>query len=254
MTICTGGCTGGGTPPCRAARQGREKIAGVIPPAHLARGLKLAPASGPGCHTLAYVIHCGWHRAPSPTPAIIHSGRILEPQPVQPTIERRARHTELPGRVRDIAASLDDETMGINEQRIVERIGPSDPAAASAGGFKAANGIFGYKVSLELRHGGEDMKDELAAGGARVDTFGKGAKMNAIVFKAFEEIGQVMHGAPKPVEFIDDERITGFEGVYCLAQSRALAHRAGNAMIGEYVLASCAFQGVELHIEALIRG
>lgn len=140
------------------------------------------------------------------------------------------------------------------QEFVVQNIGPSDLAAAPAGGFKAANRILGYEVSLELRDGGEHMKDELATGSRRVDPLGQRAKMYAIVFKAPEQIGQVMHGTPQPVELIDNERITGFQGVHGLGQGRTLADRAGNAMIGEYLFASGAFQRVQLHIEALLRG
>ena len=135
---------------------------------------------------------------------------VHERQPGQSAGESGPWHSQVPGSVRDVAASLGDEPLGIKQKAVVQGIWATDPAAALAGCFQAADRVLCYKVSLELCHGGEDMENELPAGGRRVDPFGEGAKMDAVGLEAVQKVGQMMNGAPEPVELVDDKCVAGF--------------------------------------------
>ena len=94
------------------------------------------------------------------------------------------------------------------------------PAAAAAGpgGGQAGAGAVTDEVTLELGQRGEDVEDQLAAGGGGVDLLLQAAEPDPVVGQAGDGVDQVAQGAAEPVQLPDDQGVAGAELVQGLLE------------------------------------
>jgi hypothetical protein len=102
---------------------------------------------------------------------------------------------------------------------LVEGLGaaPAEGLAAEGDAARAELGeriarALGGGLALPLRDGGEDVQDEAAGGGARVDGVGDGEERKAGCEVSVDEIAEVSDGAREAVELGDDQAV-GAAGV-----------------------------------------
>ena len=62
-------------------------------------------------------------------------------------------------------------------------------------------------VALELAHGHEDRREELAGRGARVDLFFDADDLDALLFEMVDDREEVFGGAAEAREALDDEEV-----------------------------------------------
>jgi hypothetical protein len=87
--------------------------------------------------------------------------------------------------------------------------GPAAVAAAGPGGGQSRGRAFADEVAFELGQGGEDVEDELAAGGGGVDRLLEAPESDPAVGESGDGVDQVAQGAAEPVELRDDQGVTG---------------------------------------------
>jgi hypothetical protein len=92
---------------------------------------------------------------------------------------------------------------------------------ARAGG-QPGGGAFADEVAFELGQGGEDVEDELAAGGGGVDRFLEAAEPDAAVGQAGDGVDQVPQRAAEAVQFPDHEGVAGAQLVQELGEGGAV--------------------------------
>jgi hypothetical protein len=131
--------------------------------------------------------------------------------------------------------------------------GSATGAAAGSGGGQPGAGAFADEVAFELGQGGEDMEDELAAGGGGVDGLLEAAQSDAAVGQAGDGVDQVAEGAAEAVEFPDDQGVAGAQLVQELLEDRAVGAGAAGGL-GEDPVAAGALEGVDLEVGVLVGG
>jgi hypothetical protein len=121
------------------------------------------------------------------------------------------------------------------------------------GGVEPDPGPLADEVPLELGQGGEDVEDELAAAGRRVDALPEAAEPDTPVAEGSEGLDQVAERPAEAVELPDDDRVPPVgEG-----QGLPQAHPRGAGPVGgvgEDPLAAGLGQGVVLEVEFLVGG
>jgi len=73
------------------------------------------------------------------------------------------------------------------------------------------NSILADKIALEFGDSGENVEYEFAAGCRGVDALAHGIKMNAFIVEACQQVREEKNRAAQPVEFENNEHITGFK-------------------------------------------
>jgi hypothetical protein len=96
-------------------------------------------------------------------------------------------------------------------------------AAAGSGGGQPGVGPFADEVAFELGQGGEDMEDELAAGGGGVDRLLEAAEPDPAVGQAGDGVDQMAQRPAQAVELPDDQGIAGAQLVEQLGEGRRSA-------------------------------
>src|SRR5215831_2249568 len=86
-----------------------------------------------------------------------------------------------------------------------------------------------------------------------VDSFRKGTEFHATFAQVVEHGYQVAQAAASPVEFPDDEGVTGPKFFQAIAQDRAVA-TGSRALLGKDVIAFRLLQGVHLKRRVLVFG
>jgi hypothetical protein len=131
--------------------------------------------------------------------------------------------------------------------------GSATGAAAGPSRGQPGAGAFADEVAFELGQGGEDMEDELAAGGGGVDGLLEAAQSDAAVGQAGDGVDQVAEGAAEAVEFPDDQGVAGAQLVQELLEDRAVGAGAAGGL-GEHPIATGRGQSVDLEVGLLVGG
>lgn len=108
------------------------------------------------------------------------SGHRLGADAGQGPVERGAVYRQRPGYSRGALAGL-DELAGVLHLARRQGVLAPELGATLLGRGQAGAGALHHQGTLKLRHGPEEVKDELAAGGGGVDGLGKRAKATAPV-------------------------------------------------------------------------
>ena len=125
----------------------------------------------------------------------------------QMPVERRRRNLQ-PGRHlvhgdRRIA----QERLGHRQVGGGQGRGAAALAAAIARGLQAGAGSLADHGSLELGKRPENVKDQFAAGGRRVDRFRQGAESDALILKGGNRLDELRQGARQAVELPDNQAV-----------------------------------------------
>jgi hypothetical protein len=104
-----------------------------------------------------------------------------------------------------------------------------------------------------VRRGGEDVENELAAGGGGVDRLLKATEPDPAVGEAGDGVDQVPERAPEAVEFPDDQGVAGPELVQELGEGGAVGAGAAGGL-GEHPIAAGPLKGVDLEVWLLVGG
>jgi hypothetical protein len=126
-------------------------------------------------------------------------------------------------------------------------------AAAGPGGGQPGAGAFADEVAFELGQGGEDVEDELAAGGGGVDRLLETAESDPTLGEAGDGVDQLPQGAAEAVEFPDDQGVAGAELVQELLEGGPVGAGAAGGL-GEHPKAPSRGEGVDLEVRLLIGG
>jgi hypothetical protein len=126
-------------------------------------------------------------------------------------------------------------------------------AAAGSGGGQPGAGAFADEVAFELGQGGEDVEDELAAGGGGVDRLLQAAEPDAALGQAGDGVDQVAQGAAEAVELPNDQGVTRAQLVQELLEDGAVGAGAAGGL-GEHPVAAGRLQGVDLELGLLVGG
>jgi hypothetical protein len=106
-------------------------------------------------------------------------------------------------------------------------------AAPGPGSGQAGGGAFADEVALELGQGGEDVEDELAAGGGGVDRLLQAAEPDATLSQVGDGVDQVPERSAEAVELPDDQGVAGAQLVQDLGEDRSVAAGAAGGL-GEH--------------------
>ena len=82
-------------------------------------------------------------------------------------------------------------------------------AATGPGRGQPGAGAFADQVAFELGQSGKDVEDELATRGGGVDRLLQTPEPDAPLGQAGDGIDQMAQGAAEPVQFPDDQGVTG---------------------------------------------
>jgi hypothetical protein len=122
-------------------------------------------------------------------------------------------------------------------------------AAAGPGGGQPGGGAFADEVAFELGQGGEDVEDELAAGGSGVDRLLQAPEPDPALSQAGDGVDQVPQRPAQPVQLPHHEGVAGPE----LVQEGAIGADAAGGL-GEHPIAAGALEGVDLELGLLVGG
>jgi glycine/D-amino acid oxidase-like deaminating enzyme len=114
---------------------------------------------------------------------------------------------------------------------------PAAVAAPGPGGGQPSGCAFADEVAFEVGQGGEDVEDELAAGGGGVDRLLEAAEPDPAISQPSDRVDQVAQGAAEAVEFPDDQGVAGPELVQELLENRAVGAGAAGGL-GEHPVAA----------------
>ena len=114
--------------------------------------------------------------------------------------------------------------------------------------------------SIHLSEQSEDHHRQLGdriirVGGINLDGIGQGKHSDLTLLEIMNEVERVAHGAPQPVEGVDDDDITRASLIECFLEFGAVGGGSGflvgiDVFVGDTFLA----QGIDLAVEALFRG
>src|SRR6266542_4280882 len=107
------------------------------------------------------------------------------------------------------------------------------------------------KVAFELSQRSEDVKDQLAAAGGRIDAFSDAAKSPTEGIQLRHDINEIFERTSEPVEFPNDEHIAGAHKGQGLQEARPLGFGPTHG-IGEDVLTAGTREGIFLQVQRLI--
>ena len=129
---------------------------------------------------------------------------------------------------------------------------PTSFSPTGTGGSEAFLGALDDDVALELAHGHEDRREELAGRGARVDLFFDADDLDALLFEMVDYREEVFGGAAEAREALDDEEVAVAEELLELYELRAIFGCAGDFLDEEAVGGDAeAVERVELTIQVL---
>ena len=129
----------------------------------------------------------------------------------QVPIERRPGDPQRGADGRDRVGRVLVQRPGLGQLPRVQRPRPTSLAPPSACGLQARLGPLADQVPLELGQGPEDVKDELAAAGGRVDRLLEAAEPDLPRLQGGDRLNQVLERTSQPVELPDDEGVAGPE-------------------------------------------
>ena len=110
-------------------------------------------------------------------------------------------------------------------------------AAPGPGGGQPGAGAFADEVAFELGQGGEDVEDELAAGGGGVDRLLEATEPDPAVGEAGDGVDQVAQRPAQPVQLPDDQGVAGAQLVQELLEDRPVGAGAAGGL-GEHPVAA----------------
>jgi hypothetical protein len=109
------------------------------------------------------------------------------------------------------------------------------------------------QVPLELRQRAEDVEDELAAAGRRIDRLPDAAEADLLGLQGGDRLDQVLERAAQAIELPDDQGVARAEERQRLGQAGAfILDPAGD--VGEDPLAAGPREAIALEVEALVHG
>jgi hypothetical protein len=145
------------------------------------------------------------------------------------------------------------EGTGQGQPLLIQGSRPAPSPAPGPGRLQARLRSLADQVPLELRQGTEDVEDELAAAGGRVDRFPQAAEADLAPLEGGDRPDQVLERASQAIELPDDQGIARAEEGEGLRQAGAIIlGPAGH--VGEGPLAAGLGEGVALQVEVLILG
>ena len=112
---------------------------------------------------------------------------------------------------------------------------------------------FADEVAFELGQGGEDVEDQLAAGGGGVDCLLEAPEPDAALSQFGDGVDEMPEGPPEAVEFPDDQGIAGAQLVQDLLEHEAVGAGAAGRL-GEHPIAASTLQRVDLELGMLVGG
>jgi hypothetical protein len=139
----------------------------------------------------------------------IDSGFLIRRSQVP--IERRPGDPQRGADGRDRVGRVLMQRPGLGALRRVERPRPTSPASPRPCGLEARSGPLADQVPLELGQGTEDMEDELAAAGGRVDRLLQAAEADLVRLEGGDRLNEVLERASEAIELPDDESIARAE-------------------------------------------
>ncbi len=114
-------------------------------------------------------------------------------------------------------------------------------------------GALSDEIPLELSQCSEEMEDQLATTGRRVDLLLQGPEANAAFLEVTDGVDQMRQRATEPVETPDNEGVPLTEVSQCICKPWAVC-TGTRCRVGENPLTACSGECVLLEREGLVKG
>ena len=172
----------------------------------------------------------------------------------EPAVERDGADSDAPGDLRFRQGALAEQRSGeLDVIRIVKLRRRSPTVLVLAVGGNAGAGALRHDLPFHLSEGRDDGENGFADGGLGVDAFAQADQLDLAVVELIDDLNQVGHTAPQPVEAPDDERVAGAQGLEEAVEFGALAAAAGS-VVGVDAVAAGILESGDLKLRILVSG